>query len=250
MKHSHDFSQGKRGRIVRPAPEPLGKTRITIRLVVALSIIFSKRLARRAGKPGIKRSSTKPCDSTSRAKRQSLKRPSAAYRAKKSAPQADGNPRLLPSNRYADKPASSVAIPDVDVIAIGDQFRWLTHIELNRNLAPPNSPFRPWLKALRRFEFSLPHPQEHSAKFIFGGSRRNIPNDSNIANGMSPPASQFRHSHRMTIGRDAICAARAPRIRWLKVEFGGPLSILIEYDRRPAGSRLRVCLASLESRKG
>jgi hypothetical protein len=143
----------------------------------------------------------------------------------------------LPSNRYADKPASSVAIPDVDVIAIGDQFRWLTHIELNRNLAPPNSPFRPWLKALRRFEFSLPHPQEHSAKFIFGGSRRNIPNDSNIANGMS-------------IGRDAICAARAPRIRWLKVEFGGPLSILIEYDRRPAGSRLRVCLASLESRKG
>jgi uncharacterized protein (DUF4415 family) len=32
MKKRHDFSQGKRGRIVPPAPEPLGKTRITIRL--------------------------------------------------------------------------------------------------------------------------------------------------------------------------------------------------------------------------
>jgi uncharacterized protein (DUF4415 family) len=32
MKQNYDFSQGKRGRIVPPAPEPRGKTRITIRL--------------------------------------------------------------------------------------------------------------------------------------------------------------------------------------------------------------------------
>jgi uncharacterized protein (DUF4415 family) len=32
MKERYDFSQGKRGRIIPPAPEPLGKTRITIRL--------------------------------------------------------------------------------------------------------------------------------------------------------------------------------------------------------------------------
>ncbi|MGA3372605.1 MAG: BrnA antitoxin family protein [Terracidiphilus sp.] len=32
MKQSYDFSQGKRGRILPLEPEPLGKTRITIRL--------------------------------------------------------------------------------------------------------------------------------------------------------------------------------------------------------------------------
>ena len=32
MKQSYDFSQGKRGRIAAPEPEPRGKTRITIRL--------------------------------------------------------------------------------------------------------------------------------------------------------------------------------------------------------------------------
>jgi uncharacterized protein (DUF4415 family) len=32
MKQRYDFSNGKRGRIVAPAPEPRGKTRITIRL--------------------------------------------------------------------------------------------------------------------------------------------------------------------------------------------------------------------------
>jgi uncharacterized protein (DUF4415 family) len=32
MKQRYDFSQGKRGRIAAPAPEPHGKTRITIRL--------------------------------------------------------------------------------------------------------------------------------------------------------------------------------------------------------------------------
>ena len=32
MKKSYDFSKGKRGRIAAPEPEPLGKTRITIRL--------------------------------------------------------------------------------------------------------------------------------------------------------------------------------------------------------------------------
>ena len=32
MKQSYDFSKGKRGRIIPLEPEPLGKTRITIRL--------------------------------------------------------------------------------------------------------------------------------------------------------------------------------------------------------------------------
>jgi uncharacterized protein (DUF4415 family) len=32
MKQSYDFSQGKRGRILPPEPEPAGKVRITIRL--------------------------------------------------------------------------------------------------------------------------------------------------------------------------------------------------------------------------
>ena len=32
MKPSYDFSNGKRGRILPPEPEPAGKTRITIRL--------------------------------------------------------------------------------------------------------------------------------------------------------------------------------------------------------------------------
>ena len=32
MKQKYDFRRGKRGRIAAPAPEPRGKTRITIRL--------------------------------------------------------------------------------------------------------------------------------------------------------------------------------------------------------------------------
>ena len=32
MKASYDFSKGKRGRVLPPEPEPLGKVRITIRL--------------------------------------------------------------------------------------------------------------------------------------------------------------------------------------------------------------------------
>jgi uncharacterized protein (DUF4415 family) len=32
MKQSYDFSEGTRGRIAAPEPEPRGKTRITIRL--------------------------------------------------------------------------------------------------------------------------------------------------------------------------------------------------------------------------
>ncbi len=32
MKDQYDFSKGKRGRVLRPEPEPEGKTRITIRL--------------------------------------------------------------------------------------------------------------------------------------------------------------------------------------------------------------------------
>jgi uncharacterized protein (DUF4415 family) len=42
MKPSYDFSKGKRGRILPPEPEPLGKTRITIRLDEDLVDYFLK----------------------------------------------------------------------------------------------------------------------------------------------------------------------------------------------------------------
>ena len=42
MKQRYDFSQGKRGRIPPPEPEPLGKTRITIRLDEDLVDYFLK----------------------------------------------------------------------------------------------------------------------------------------------------------------------------------------------------------------
>jgi uncharacterized protein (DUF4415 family) len=42
MKQRYDFSQGKRGRIVPSEPEPLGKTRITIRLDEDLVDYFLK----------------------------------------------------------------------------------------------------------------------------------------------------------------------------------------------------------------
>ena len=42
MKQSYDFSKGKRGRIIPPEPEPLGKTRITIRLDEDLVDYFLK----------------------------------------------------------------------------------------------------------------------------------------------------------------------------------------------------------------
>ncbi len=32
MKNSYDFSKGRRGRIIKPDPEPAGKVKITIRL--------------------------------------------------------------------------------------------------------------------------------------------------------------------------------------------------------------------------
>ena len=32
MKNSYDFSEGKRGRVLNPEPEPTGKVKITIRL--------------------------------------------------------------------------------------------------------------------------------------------------------------------------------------------------------------------------
>lgn len=32
MKNSYDFSKGKRGRVIKPEPEPAGKVKITIRL--------------------------------------------------------------------------------------------------------------------------------------------------------------------------------------------------------------------------
>jgi len=42
MKDSYDFSNGKRGRILPPEPEPAGKTRITIRLDEDLVDYFLK----------------------------------------------------------------------------------------------------------------------------------------------------------------------------------------------------------------
>jgi uncharacterized protein (DUF4415 family) len=52
MKQSYDFSQGKRGRILPPEPEPPGKTRITIRLDEDLVDYFLKESGTYGGKIG------------------------------------------------------------------------------------------------------------------------------------------------------------------------------------------------------
>jgi uncharacterized protein (DUF4415 family) len=54
MKQRYDFSQGKRGRILppEPEPEPLGKTRITIRLDEDLVDYFLKESGASGGAVG------------------------------------------------------------------------------------------------------------------------------------------------------------------------------------------------------
>jgi uncharacterized protein (DUF4415 family) len=52
MKQRYDFSQGKRGRILPPEPEPLGKTRITIRLDEDLVDYFLKESGASGGAVG------------------------------------------------------------------------------------------------------------------------------------------------------------------------------------------------------
>jgi uncharacterized protein (DUF4415 family) len=52
MRKTHDFSQGKRGRIVAPEPEPRGKTRITIRLDEDLVDHFLKQADASGGAMG------------------------------------------------------------------------------------------------------------------------------------------------------------------------------------------------------
>jgi uncharacterized protein (DUF4415 family) len=52
MKQSYDFSQGKRGRVIPPEPEPPGKTRITIRLDEDLVDYFLKESGTYGGTMG------------------------------------------------------------------------------------------------------------------------------------------------------------------------------------------------------
>jgi uncharacterized protein (DUF4415 family) len=52
MKQQYDFSQGKRGRVVPPQPEPQGKTRITIRLDDELVDWFLKEADKSGGTMG------------------------------------------------------------------------------------------------------------------------------------------------------------------------------------------------------
>ena len=52
MKKSYDFSKGKRGRVVPPAPEPRGKTRITIRIDDDLMEHFLKEADKSGGEVG------------------------------------------------------------------------------------------------------------------------------------------------------------------------------------------------------
>jgi uncharacterized protein (DUF4415 family) len=52
MKDSYDFSQGKRGRVLPPEPEPQGKTRITIRLDEDLVDYFLKESGTYGGTMG------------------------------------------------------------------------------------------------------------------------------------------------------------------------------------------------------
>ncbi|MGH9667713.1 MAG: BrnA antitoxin family protein [Bryobacteraceae bacterium] len=48
MKDTYDFSKGKRGRVLPPEPEPVGKARITIRLDQDI-VDRSFRMARESG---------------------------------------------------------------------------------------------------------------------------------------------------------------------------------------------------------
>jgi uncharacterized protein (DUF4415 family) len=52
MKQRYDFSQGKRGRITPPEPQPRGKTRITIRLDEDLVDYFLKEADASGGSTG------------------------------------------------------------------------------------------------------------------------------------------------------------------------------------------------------
>ena len=52
MKQRYDFSQGKRGRVAAPEPEPRGKTRITIRLDEDLVDHFLKEADSMGGATG------------------------------------------------------------------------------------------------------------------------------------------------------------------------------------------------------
>lgn len=52
MKQRYDFSQGKRGRVAAPQPEPRGKTRITIRLDEDLVDHFLKEAEAAGGATG------------------------------------------------------------------------------------------------------------------------------------------------------------------------------------------------------
>ncbi len=52
MKQSYDFTKGKRGRVASPAPEPRGKTRITIRLDEDLVDHFLKEADESGGAKG------------------------------------------------------------------------------------------------------------------------------------------------------------------------------------------------------
>ncbi len=52
MKDSCDFSKGKRGRITKPAPEPAGKVKITIRLDADIVDHFLARADESGGSVG------------------------------------------------------------------------------------------------------------------------------------------------------------------------------------------------------
>jgi uncharacterized protein (DUF4415 family) len=52
MKDSYDFSKGKRGPITRPAPEPAGKVKITIRLDADIVDHFLARADESGGSVG------------------------------------------------------------------------------------------------------------------------------------------------------------------------------------------------------
>jgi uncharacterized protein (DUF4415 family) len=52
MKNSYDFGKGKRGRITKPAPEPAGKVKITIRLDADVVDHFLARAEESGGSVG------------------------------------------------------------------------------------------------------------------------------------------------------------------------------------------------------
>jgi uncharacterized protein (DUF4415 family) len=109
MKSQYDFSEGKRGRIAPPEPEPKGKARITIRLDEDLIDHFLKEADASGGAIGYQTLINEALRQHVEGQAPSSKRPSAASSAKRSKPQA--NLRTCHLDRSGVKRSAVPAMP-------------------------------------------------------------------------------------------------------------------------------------------